>query len=214
MSPDANESIDRYNATHDALTGLLNRRGANEVLDSLMEKNPADFAVVIVDLDNLKATNETRGHASGDDLLQRASAVFQDSLRHGIDKRQADTVARGRTGDSARIGGDEFLLFLPAMTEETNLAAFVDRLSDNLEEAGIRASIGGALHTEGMTKISLLETADRLMQANKQARKIEKYSPEQWQVIQHIGQLAAEYQINLRDVSPLLSEKPELPPED
>lgn len=90
-----------YQATHDALTGLINRqefeRRLSRVLQSTQEDH-AEHALMFLDLDHFKQVNDTSGHAAGDELLRRIAALF----KHAI--RQRDTLAR--------LGGDEFGLLL------------------------------------------------------------------------------------------------------
>ncbi|HEV2360480.1 MAG TPA: GGDEF domain-containing protein, partial [Acidimicrobiales bacterium] len=83
-------------ATTDPLTGLLNRRG----FEQLVENRPgrADFAILVIDVDGLKVVNDTRGHYAGDVLLTRMAAAMSGVLRRG------DVLAR--------LGGDEFAAFL------------------------------------------------------------------------------------------------------
>lgn len=90
-----------YEASHDALTGLLNRvefeRRVAKVLAESRE-NHAEHALCFLDLDRFKAVNDTCGHAAGDQLLQRLARLMEGRLR------QSDTLAR--------LGGDEFGLLL------------------------------------------------------------------------------------------------------
>lgn len=85
---------------HDALTGLLNRRGFEPRLRELMEKWQIGrcHSVLMMDLDGFKAVNDTGGHAAGDALLQGLAQLFVASVRG------RDTVAR--------LGGDEFAFIL------------------------------------------------------------------------------------------------------
>ncbi len=90
-----------YQATHDALTGLVNRhefeRRLGRVLDSARTGN-SDHALCFLDLDRFKVVNDTGGHAAGDELLRQISALLQEKVR------QRDTLAR--------LGGDEFCALL------------------------------------------------------------------------------------------------------
>lgn len=92
----------RHHAEHDPLTGLLNRRRFDEELArhaSRVRRYDEDGAVLLVDLDNFKAVNDTYGHAAGDDYLVRAACRLRAVLR------DTDLVAR--------LGGDEFAILLP-----------------------------------------------------------------------------------------------------
>ncbi|MGZ8243164.1 diguanylate cyclase domain-containing protein [Methylomagnum sp.] len=90
-----------YEASHDALTGLLNRvefeRRVSKVLTEARE-NRSEHALCFLDLDRFKAVNDTCGHAAGDQLLQMLGRLMEGRLR------QSDTLAR--------LGGDEFGLLL------------------------------------------------------------------------------------------------------
>jgi diguanylate cyclase (GGDEF)-like protein len=89
-----------HTAGHDRLTGLPNRSLAAKVF-FLREAHGQPTIVVLVDLDRFKHVNDNFGHHVGDDLLRT------------IAERLAD-AAHAHGGSAARIGGDEFLLLLPA----------------------------------------------------------------------------------------------------
>ncbi|MCP4993594.1 MAG: EAL domain-containing protein [Gammaproteobacteria bacterium] len=90
-----------YLATHDTLTGLLNRRAFEETLVDTIEqtkKSGESHILAYIDMDRFKPINDTCGHAAGDMLLKKISAILQSGLR------QEDTIGR--------IGGDEFAILL------------------------------------------------------------------------------------------------------
>jgi diguanylate cyclase (GGDEF)-like protein len=93
----------RLDALIDGLTGLGNHRAFQEALDvaiAAARDDGAALAVVMLDVDDLKKTNDRRGHAAGDEMLRAVAQILRANLRRG---------------DSAfRIGGDEFALLLPA----------------------------------------------------------------------------------------------------
>jgi diguanylate cyclase (GGDEF)-like protein len=85
-----------WHAHHDHLTGLLNRRTLEEKLAQQLAKSRYDIALMLIDLDNFKMINDTRGHATGDRLLQELSKRLTRVIRP--------------TDILARVGGDEFIL--------------------------------------------------------------------------------------------------------
>ncbi len=90
-----------YQASHDALTGLVNRREferrLQEALDSAQTGN-VGHALCYLDLDRFKTVNDTCGHTAGDNMLREVAALIKEAVR------DSDTVGR--------IGGDEFALLL------------------------------------------------------------------------------------------------------
>ncbi|CAA6819426.1 MAG: diguanylate cyclase/phosphodiesterase (GGDEF & EAL domains) with PAS/PAC sensor(s) [uncultured Thiotrichaceae bacterium] len=88
-------------ASHDALTGLMNRRSFEEYLEQAVNNEAGELrthVLVSIDLDRFKTVNDSCGHQAGDELLKQASHIFQKAVR------QSDKVAR--------LGGDEFAIFL------------------------------------------------------------------------------------------------------
>ncbi|WP_106213852.1 GGDEF domain-containing protein [Kineococcus rhizosphaerae] len=122
-------------ATHDALTGQLNRTGFQQAYDEMTGEQ--ELAVLYVDLDRFKAVNDEHGHAAGDRLLRLATQRLTAHLRPG------DRVAR--------LGGDEFAV-LVAGADRPVVAALARRAAAALEEpfdlgcavVRISASIGVA----------------------------------------------------------------------
>ena len=95
----------RFQATYDDLTGLTNRSEFKRALAAAVEQ-ARPFAVMLLDLDNFKAINDTLGHDVGDEVLQAAAA------------RLALAVPPG--GLLARLGGDEFAVLLPTTADPAN----------------------------------------------------------------------------------------------
>jgi diguanylate cyclase (GGDEF)-like protein/PAS domain S-box-containing protein len=90
-----------YQATHDALTGLVNRREFERRLGEALEvahRGEAAHVLCFIDLDHFKAVNDSSGHQAGDSLLREVAKVMRGAVR------DSDTVAR--------VGGDEFALLL------------------------------------------------------------------------------------------------------
>ena len=98
-------------ATHDPLTGVLNRRGLDGVLHAELERarrSGQPLLAVLVDCDDFKSVNESFGHAVGDLVLHRLATRLFQGLR--------------RTDHVARVGGDEFLILLPNTRHAAGLA--------------------------------------------------------------------------------------------
>ena len=90
-----------YRATHDALTGLVNRTELETRLERALERVGADrreHALMVIDLDQFKLVNDACGHSAGDELLRRVASLMADVMR------SSDTLAR--------TGGDEFAAIL------------------------------------------------------------------------------------------------------
>ncbi|MCB1531857.1 MAG: PleD family two-component system response regulator [Alphaproteobacteria bacterium] len=91
----------------DSLTGLHNRRYLEVHLEKLVEKNQTtnkSLAVFLLDIDHFKSVNDTHGHGVGDEILKQFGERLKDNLR------SFDLVAR--------LGGEEFVVILPDVTEE------------------------------------------------------------------------------------------------
>ncbi|NJD05243.1 MAG: EAL domain-containing protein [Methylococcaceae bacterium] len=104
-----------YQATHDALTGLVNRREFERRLDRVLGAiaSRAPHTLVYMDLDQFKVVNDTCGHVAGDELLRQISCLMQSAIR------SRDTIAR--------LGGDEFGVLLEhcPMAEAVRIAKTV-----------------------------------------------------------------------------------------
>lgn len=146
-------------AKSDALTGLCNRRGWNDLLDSEEHRcqlygDPA--CVMVVDLDGLKEVNDTLGHGVGDTLLQGAAQVMKRAVR------RQDLVAR--------IGGDEFAILCIDCPIDMG-TQLKQRLQFHLEAAQIQASIGIAGRHPKLGLQQAWAEADEAMYTDKRQRK-------------------------------------------
>lgn len=104
------------NARHDSLTGALNRRGLDERLGielARARRTGDPLTVITADIDEFKVLNDEQGHLAGDEALQLAAVVMSEALR------DADVLAR--------VGGDEFVMLLPACEPLTG-AAIAEKL--------------------------------------------------------------------------------------
>lgn len=150
--------LTQLEAETDALTGLLNRRG----WDRRLEQEEAWFrrfgdpgSVVAIDLDGLKAINDSAGHAAGDDYLRLAARTLREAMRGG------DILAR--------VGGDEFSLLVSGITPGET-AVLVARMQLALAGAGVSACFGHAPYTLGGGFGQACRSADEAMYAQKAAR--------------------------------------------
>ncbi|TME90191.1 MAG: diguanylate cyclase [Chloroflexi bacterium] len=153
-------------ATTDGLTGLHNRHFLAEqlrLLQSLAERHKQSYAVVAIDVDDLKRVNDTFGHEMGDLALRGFANIVRKTIR-GSDV-------------GVRTGGDEFLVLLPrGGLDDARILA--ERLRDALAAQGrtephtaITVSLGVAAWRPGRTAEQLLEGADGMLYAAKRAGK-------------------------------------------
>lgn len=121
-------------AVTDPLTGLYNRRYLAERLQGEVnraQRHHLPLVVAILDLDEFKQINDTRGHLVGDEMLVQVSGILKNNVR--------------KEDIAVRFGGDEFALVLPEVGEE-GATAMVTRLARAVQErTGITLSVGMAL---------------------------------------------------------------------
>ena len=145
-------------ATHDRMTGLLNHASAKEqIIGRMAQKPDGAYALVIFDLDHFKMANDTYGHIFGDQVLQHTAEKLRQSIR-GMDI-------------AARVGGDEFLVFLE-YTED--LEPIIERifrsLTGRFDEFDISVSMGVArADLVGMDYETLFHCADQALYTVKRA---------------------------------------------
>ena len=149
-------------AVTDQLTGLYNRRFMMDELDRLVARSTRHgrpFAVVALDVDRLKAVNDTSGHAAGDAVLRAAGEAIREALRSG--------------DIGVRAGGDEFIAVL-AETGETDAHLVAARIRSSFARrmGDIRAglSCGIAVWAPGTSLEALLGAADAQLYDAKRIR--------------------------------------------
>ncbi|MCX8517417.1 MAG: diguanylate cyclase [Rhodoferax sp.] len=154
-------------ARHDPMTGLPNRRLFQERLDEALaraQRNARHFAILFIDVDKFKLINDRFGHEAGDQVLK---VIAQRLLQH---TRKVDTVAR--------MGGDEFVVLLDSTQSQQNIAAFANKLIDNVHQPipygsnllEVGCSIGISQYPDdGSTANQLLSKADTAMYQAKSA---------------------------------------------
>ncbi|WP_429154104.1 PAS domain S-box protein [Aeromonas media] len=165
------EAIREYEATHDSLTGLHNRRGMFNLLPEAIaraRRTQTSLALLYIDLDGFKQINDTHGHDSGDHVLRVIGTRLQESIR------QTDTAVR--------LGGDEFTILLENIKHGTTDADIVaHKILEAIQQpiqldsttGAISASIGIAVyHADNMISADqLLSQADSAMYEAKNAGK-------------------------------------------
>jgi len=153
----------RYIADHDSLTGLMNRRRFREELDShlaLRRRYGGQGALLLIDVDRLKAVNDSRGHGAGDVVLQKVAEAMRGRVR------STDIVAR--------LAGDEFAVLLPSVEAKEALAlgeALISRLAvEEIAGWGVSISVGVAAFGGGDvgTTEDVMAVADAAMYRAKQ----------------------------------------------
>lgn len=149
-----------FQATHDGLTGLPNRRMLSDKLAGSLRETPDRVpmaAVLVVDLDQFKSVNDSLGHRAGDELLRQVGA------RLGRCVRTQDLLAR--------VGGDEFVALLEGVATRDEATAVAERIVTALRQpfqilgspVTIGASVGVSFTSPGATVDEVLGDADTAM---------------------------------------------------
>ena len=184
-----------YQATHDMLTGLINRnefeRRMERVLSSVHDA-AAEHALCYMDLDQFKVINDTCGHIAGDELLRALSEVLQKRIR------KRDSLAR--------LGGDEFAVLMEHCSLEQARKVANDLIKDVWDfrfiwegksfSIGISIGLVPIIQTDSVTE--LLKRADIACYAAKDAgrNRIHEYLPEDEIMSQRHGEMQWVSQIN------------------
>ena len=157
-------------ATHDKLTGLYNRRYADQYLENEIENSKRykyDFAIALADIDFFKRINDEFSHASGDEVLKNVSEILKARCR--------------KTDMIARYGGEEFLLCFPGsnivtakrLCEDLRIAVEKEDWSSIATGISVTLSFGVAQNWQESTPKTMLEMADgRLYQAKYKGRNL------------------------------------------
>jgi diguanylate cyclase (GGDEF)-like protein/PAS domain S-box-containing protein len=154
---------------HDKLTGLFNQNYFKAEMDRLETSQSYPVSIILGDVDGLKITNDTLGHAAGDEMLRQTAAIFKSAFR------PEDVVAR--------IGGDEFSVLLPHTNEKlvNEILKRVRGLLDSRNQENqlkpekkrgvdINVSLGSATSHDGQSLKEVLELADKAMYLEKAQR--------------------------------------------
>jgi diguanylate cyclase (GGDEF)-like protein/PAS domain S-box-containing protein len=159
----------RNQSLTDELTGLYNRRGFSTLAErhlALARRKGQDLLLVLIDIDGLKAINDTFGHAAGDQIVMDAATVLRGTYR------RVDVIAR--------IGGDEFTAF-PVEAGPNTAEILMHRLQENIARHNERyvrpfrlsmsVGIGRITAADCPTVQRLLAEADRELYQRKRDRK-------------------------------------------
>lgn len=172
-----------YLASHDTLTGALNRFGLDWIKE---EKLETPKAVLLVDLTNFKTVNDKYDHQKGDEVLKMACEILIESLRKG--------------DELARIGGDEFVVILCNNSPDSDnkqrrsqlepqeivdgAIARIKKITDErlrkdenielVDKTGLDIAVGGIIWEEGMTYEEMLKAAEKRMEENKKEQHKQK----------------------------------------
>jgi len=178
-----------YQASHDALTGLINRREFErraERLLSTIKQDKREHALCFMDLDQFKVVNDTCGHTAGDEMLRQLGSILQEAVRH------RDTLAR--------LGGDEFGVLMEhcslddAHRVATSLQKAVHNYQFVWEELSFQVgvSMGLVAITETIPNLTeLLKQADAAcyMAKDKGRNRIHVYHAEDSEMAQRHGEM-------------------------
>jgi diguanylate cyclase (GGDEF)-like protein/PAS domain S-box-containing protein len=178
-----------WQASHDALTGIVNRREFEIRLGKALGKlshRPGENSLMFLDLDQFKVVNDTCGHAAGDQLLRQTSALLQENLAAG--------------GLLARLGGDEFGVLLEncdaksavGVAERLRLAVQELRFVWNGCAFNISVSIGLVHVAEAGAIEEALRAADMACYTAKEKgrNRVQVYHPSDSELVQRVGEMA------------------------
>lgn len=159
----------------DGVTGLPNREGFREIVNPVIagKADRADACIIFMDLDRFKRVNDTLGHTKGDELLQLFALRLQQRLDSQFGHGDAATAPT-----LARVGGDEFVIFIPVMRSHEEIRDFARRIKRDLEEPFlvdgntivVSVSLGATVFPQdGLTFDTLLRNGDMAMYQAKAA---------------------------------------------
>lgn len=149
----------------DGMTGAYNRRGWRYLLrreEARCKATEGVAGIIVLDLNYLKSTNDSHGHAAGDQLITRTVQTIREVIR-------ADDSL-------ARLGGDEFAVLLPGLAA-TELAHACSRIADALADAGVSACFGYSWRGEGRTLRECMQEADAILIRTKALRSPRRGEP-------------------------------------
>ena len=136
-----NSKIEKLSST-DELTGLLNRRGVNEIIDLQMQQaqiTHRETSLIMVDIDNFKNINDQYGHHQGDLVLKHVASILRKNLR------TSDVIGR--------YGGEEFVILLP-FTSIENAVLVAETCRKALEQTAIEVKENEMLYIKACFGVS------------------------------------------------------------
>ena len=176
-----------WQASHDPLTGIANRRAFEDRLHAATSnEDRPPLALMFLDLDQFKIVNDTSGHAAGDELLRRICLPLQREL--------------GPSDLLARLGGDEFSIFVPdcPMTRALELAETLRTVVETFDFVRdgrafrVTASVG-LVHVDAgaITTQELMRAADMAcyMAKEKGRNRVHIHRPEDQDLVRHAGEM-------------------------
>ena len=148
------KELQRYKSLcmHDYLTGVFNRRKLEHDIErylDLHKRYKINFLVVMIDLNNFKELNDTKGHKAGDRLLKKVGKILHTSIR--------------KYEKIYRLGGDEFIIIFSHCNSRNKLDK---RIKEILAKNNISASVG-----KSKLRKDILEVIDKRMYEDKRRKK-------------------------------------------
>lgn len=178
----------RYQASHDPLSGLMNRHEFEHQVNQLVADRQQDTKHMLctMDISQFKMINDSSGHAAGDELIRQFAEILKDVAR------DEDKVAR--------LGGNEFALIIPDADEEvalTEIRSFrekLDRYRFNWEDKSFAIAVAiGLVAIDGSTHnvADLLSDADAARQAAKEKgrNRVHLYEPDDHALLKRRGEM-------------------------
>ncbi len=148
---DRQRSLFRFQAEHDAMTGLQNRGSAREEIREYLHRGGDPGIMILLDMDDLKGINDTYGHDQGDKAIIGIADTLKEHFRH--------------TDIIARLGGDEFMIYLPGAGKDsgrirTSLTVLLQKLTE-IKVGGedgrrVHCSVGCTVQSKDNSQFDLL----------------------------------------------------------
>ncbi|RJR23182.1 MAG: diguanylate cyclase [Desulfobacteraceae bacterium] len=161
MEREMSRELSRLSIT-DPVTGLFNHRHffnrlREEIPRARRQNHP--LTLILLDLDDFKIFNDSKGHLAGDQLLEKVGNLINAKIRLGVDS-------------GYRYGGDEFAILLVDVGGESSISA-AKRIADAMsQELGVTASFGVGFLEPGMSAEDLVAATDERMYQNKKERRV------------------------------------------